>query len=556
MPSTNSLIMQKIKSYKAFFIICCTIILVCLALFLKAWLPSSRKVAMSARNEAGLRTIDSLMLLHDTITAHFESVLHAEESRLTRSASSLSPAELYWGWKLLYQRSHLFKFDYSVRYSQRMLSVARSMNDPVRRVEALTFYGYSMARGGFFTEATEIFGSIRTEGLQLPDSVLASYYIYGGRMWHDLADYDAIEPYSSRYKAIGNDWLAKALPHISNASDRYYIQGKCLMWDNRLREARPYYSRALALTTPVDHERRSILLSTLANIDVRLGRHEQGTHYYIASVINDLRHSILETVAIRALGSDLFHNYHDPYKSSEYLSLALKCASTFGTRYRVNSMGSLLPVVEAQKQHSDRMRRWIMLLSTIVLTVLILLLIRSLISGMKKSRQLEESKTLLQTSNRKLDEANRIKNKYLGHYMDKASEMTNQANDFTVVALQKLKLKQYDAVATLLEKFQRTRDKKQMTEDFDATFISVFPSFVDDFNDLMTPEGRQEGKKPGSLTPALRIFALIRLGITDNNQIARVLDYSFNTVYNYRVRIRNKAKNPATFEQDVTALCI
>ena len=72
----------------------------------------------------------------------------------------------------------------------------------------------------------------------------------------------------------------------------------------------------------------------------------------------------------------------------------------------------------------------------------------------------------------------------------------------------------------------------------------------------MTPEGRQEGKKPGSLTPALRIFALIRLGITDNNQIARVLDYSFNTVYNYRVRIRNKAKNPATFEQDVTALCI
>lgn len=140
--------------------------------------------------------------------------------------------------------------------------------------------------------------------------------------------------------------------------------------------------------------------------------------------------------------------------------------------------------------------------------------------------------------------------------MDKASEMTNQANDFALLALQKIKLKQYDAAAGLIEKFQHTRDKKQMMDDFDSTFISVFPTFVEGFNLLMTPEGHQEGKKPGALTPALRIFALIRLGITDNNQIARVLDYSFNTVYNYRVRIRNKAKNPASFEHDVTALCI
>lgn len=548
--------MRTIKSYKVFSVICCSIILVCLALFFKAWLPSSRRVAMSARNESGLSTIDSLIRLHDTITARFESTIRAEEARLTRSASSLPPAELYWGWKRLYQRSHLFKFDYSVRYSQRMLSVAQRMNDPARRIEALTLYGYSMARGGFFTEATDIFQSIHTEGIQLPDSVLADYYVYGGRMWHDLADYDAIEPFSTRYKAIGNSWLAKALPHITNVSDRYYIRGKQLMWNNRLREARPLYVRALALTTPDDYERRSILMSTIANIDLRLGHNERGTHYYILSVINDLRHSIMETVAIRSLGSDLFHNYHDPYKSSEYLSLALKCASSFGTRYRLNSMGTLLPVVEAQKKHSDSMRRWIMLSSTIVLTILILLLFRSLLTGLKKSRQLEESQRLLQSSNRKLNEANRIKNKYLGHYMDKASEMTNQANDFALLALQKIKLKQYDAAAGLIEKFQHTRDKKQMMDDFDSTFISVFPTFVEGFNLLMTPEGHQEGKKPGALTPALRIFALIRLGITDNNQIARVLDYSFNTVYNYRVRIRNKAKNPASFEHDVTALCI
>ena len=65
----------------------------------------------------------------------------------------------------------------------------------------------------------------------------------------------------------------------------------------------------------------------------------------------------------------------------------------------------------------------------------------------------------------------------------------------------------------------------------------------------MTDDGKQVPTKPSSLTPVLRIFALIRLGITDNNHIARVLDYSFNTVYNYRVRTRNKSIDPTGFEE-------
>lgn len=71
------------------------------------------------------------------------------------------------------------------------------------------------------------------------------------------------------------------------------------------------------------------------------------------------------------------------------------------------------------------------------------------------------------------------------------------------------------------------------------TFLQLFPNFVEEFNALLT-EPMQS--KPGELlNTELRIFALIRLGITDSTKIAQFLRYSVTTIYNYRTRVRNKA---------------
>ena len=47
---------------------------------------------------------------------------------------------------------------------------------------------------------------------------------------------------------------------------------------------------------------------------------------------------------------------------------------------------------------------------------------------------------------------------------------------------------------------------------------------------------------------------LIRLGITDSSQIAEFLHYSVNTIYNYRARVKNKARNREDFERSVTQI--
>lgn len=83
---------------------------------------------------------------------------------------------------------------------------------------------------------------------------------------------------------------------------------------------------------------------------------------------------------------------------------------------------------------------------------------------------------------------------------------------------------------------------KLFYERFDKTFLSLFPSFVEDLNNLLLPEEAIQPKKEGSLNTELRIFALIRLGITDSDKIAKFLRYSLATIYNYRTKVRNKAK--------------
>lgn len=71
--------------------------------------------------------------------------------------------------------------------------------------------------------------------------------------------------------------------------------------------------------------------------------------------------------------------------------------------------------------------------------------------------------------------------------------------------------------------------------------MQLFPTFVEDFNTLLA-EGEQIYPKANErMSTELRIFALIRLGITDSVKIAQFLRYSVTTIYNYRIKVRNKA---------------
>ena len=86
---------------------------------------------------------------------------------------------------------------------------------------------------------------------------------------------------------------------------------------------------------------------------------------------------------------------------------------------------------------------------------------------------------------------------------------------------------------------------------FDDAFLHIYPSFVESVNSLLLPDKQIELQEGEKLNTDLRILAFIRLGLEDSNRVAQMLNYSVNTIYAYRNRIRNRAINRDTFEEDI-----
>ena len=86
-----------------------------------------------------------------------------------------------------------------------------------------------------------------------------------------------------------------------------------------------------------------------------------------------------------------------------------------------------------------------------------------------------------------------------------------------------------------------TGELKEFFHTFDSVFLKLYPKFIEQFNTLLQEDERICPKEGELLTPELRVFALIRLGITDSGKIANFLHYSAQTVYNYRLKVRNKS---------------
>ncbi len=151
----------------------------------------------------------------------------------------------------------------------------------------------------------------------------------------------------------------------------------------------------------------------------------------------------------------------------------------------------------------------------------------------------------LKHTNFTLSEANLIKEEYIGRYMDQCSVYIDKLDSYR-------RLLNKTAAAGKIDEVLRTIKSKQFIEDelsefytnFDTTFLQLFPGFVEEFNDLLVENGRIVLKQGEALNTELRIFALIRLGITDSVKISHFLRYSLSTIYNYRTKLRNKASVP------------
>ena len=470
----------------------------------------------------------------------------------------------YYTNRRMLQDAQMFSYDYASEFSRKMCILSDRIGDGNLKAESRILSSFSMAQACLFVEALDMLKSVDLDFPNVNDSILGLYYFYYGITYQRLAVYVNDSINAKRYNNLGIEMFRKSLDYSKNAGLRNFILGRIYGRQRQFDVAQQFFEKSLKYIRKDDNVLNTLALASLGKCFKHQGKHEQATHYYIEATKNDILNAQNSSISIIDLTEHLYKQYHLTHNVSKYVNIAIENGEFYGMRSQITHIDKIIPDItkEKSRQNAILIVFLIAIVSLFFLYILYLLfrseknlkLLKNHIDLTEKvnqeNSQLQDENEDLSRANTLLRDSNRLKDAYLGKLLESNSELTNMFEEFAIKADQKLKKSQYEQVQKSIKELQKNFSKKEQLDRLDELLMSMFPTFSADFNALLKPEYRKH-EGDALLTPSMRIFALIRLGITSNHQIARVLNYSYNTILNYRVRARAMAINADTFEQDV-----
>ena len=504
--------------------------------------------------DALLREIDGIIKNRQTYGAEKEARIADLKKLLVEAASD---EQRYGFCGRLFDEYRAYNLDSSFVYAQRKEELAHRLNKLDYLDDSAMNMAEVMGTTGMYKEALELLGKIDKK--TLPDYLYGYYYLYR-TIYGLMGDYAVTEKAKKEYYRMTDLYrdsllqinASDSLGHALVMADKYIVHAR---YDEAIDMLMKYYSKP-----SLDDHAQAMITYTISE-GYRLKGDKQGQKHYLAlSAIADLKSAVKEYVSLRKLAS-LVYEAGDIDRAYNYLKCSLEDATLCNARLRTLEISQVFPIIDQAYQLKIKRQQQEMKVSLIcisLLSVFLLVAIFFVYKQMKKvaaarrevvdtntllqelNEELHDSNSQLKEMNHTLSEANYIKEEYIGRYMDQCSTYLDKMD------LYRRSLNKIAAAGRVEELYKAIKSSQFLDEElkefyanFDVTFLQLFPSFVEEFNALLT-EPMQP--KPGEqLNTELRIFALIRLGITDSTKIAQFLRYSVTTIYNYRTRVRNKA---------------
>lgn len=405
-------------------------------------------------------------------------------------------------------------------------------------------YASLLPLGGFFDGAQREYEAIDADSV--PDSLKASYYEAGRQMHSYIASFfkmypDVQQPHARQALEL-QEKLLELLPD-SSAEYKYQL-GEYYLLTGRRQMAR------VLLEEIVDREPQN------SNIRARAAHHlsavasDEGDadayKYYLAvSAIADVMSATREVISLQELGAAVYSSGDDVARAHKYISNALANAVECGAPLRMVDASKSLPIIE--RSHSESIAGWRrrVLLAIAVMALLVVGLIASMFVLRREMNKMKQLQTNLKT-------ANAVKEVYISRFMQLCSIYMDKLNSFSKMAARKLAAGQSDELYRMVKSGKFVEEQsREFYEVFDNAFLHIYPDFVEQVNALLRPEERIELRPGEHLNTDLRILAFMRLGIEESTRIAQVLNYSLNTIYAYRNRIKARAIDKDNFEQNI-----
>lgn len=399
---------------------------------------------------------------------------------------------------------------------------------------------------GFINEAINEYNAVDTTFLS--ENLRELYYESGRQMYSFIASFyhDYPETYNYYHKKT-LDSQFKLLASRDTTANRYklnygeylyhqreYQKAKSVILDffENLTEESNLYARAAHV---------------LADLSYAQGDRNGQLYYLALSAIADLKSATREVTSLQELGALIYEN-GEIERAYDYMSTALANAVECHASMRVMQTSAVLPLIE--DAHTRQVKDWERT-NYMVITILAVLLVCLVTVLIFLRRQMRRMSVMQQH----LRSANNTKEVYISQFMTLCSIYMDKLNQFCKIANRKISAGQVDELYKMTKSGKFVEEQSREFYDvFDNAFLHIYPSFVNDVNNLLRPEERILLRDGELLNTDLRILAFMRLGISDANRMAQILNYSVNTIYTYRNRMRNRAINRDSFETDIMSI--
>jgi tetratricopeptide (TPR) repeat protein len=509
------------------------------------------------------QSADSLLKELDATLERKDEFIQARLKRIQDyKARIANTAERFYLYNKVYDEYKTFIYDSAFVYARKLQLEAYRQNDPVKIAYAKVKLGFVLLSSGMFNEALDSLATIRAKGL--PDSIKVEYYSVLSRTFYDLIDFNKDQYYEAKYLELGNIYIDSAL-WLSQPGTvkQLLLQGlkdlKTSKWD----VARDVFEKLITNERLTDSQ-LAVAASTLGFIYLREGNPEKVKWYLTLAAIADIRSSTKETLAMLNL-AEVLYKEGDVKAAYAYIKQAMEDANFYGARHRKIQVASIFPLIEGDELSTVERQRKTLFLYSIAVTLLTVLTILFVVIIFKQFKKLQAAKTAISDANsnlqevntklnevnhqvmemnHKLVEANKIKEEYIGFYFNINTEYLEKIEAFRRSIDNKLMQKKFDDIRMVVGNINIKKEREELYFSFDKIFLKLFPDFVTTFNSFFKEEDRIVLKEGQLLNTELRIFALIRMGIHDTEKIAKILDYSINTIYNYKARVKSKSIIP------------
>ena len=338
------------------------------------------------------------------------------------------------------------------------------------------------------------------------------------------------------------------------------------------------YDEAYAELEPLRHKElapwnTAVLYYDMGQIAEQAGQEERAVEYYTRSAIADLQAGTRSYFSLYNLALRLFER-NDLERASRYMQRTLDDALACKSGARIPLTSSAATAINRAVVNDLAVRNRLRLWTTAVTSLLLVTFAAAFANALRQRRRLQHSRRQLALTNAELREknrqltrmsdrvrdinaalvdSNRIKDRYVCQYVDLSVYYISRLDDLRRMICRQAKTESPEALIRRLSLPQNSlrQEFAEFYRRFDASFLEIFPRFIEQVDALLLPEARIEPRSPRSLTTELRILAAIRLGITDSGRIARFLNCAPTTVYTYRTKLRNMALDREGFEERI-----